>query len=519
MKTYRLSRHNGSATCIILLSCISAPFILFKSPILPIFHDKDDKVQNISSREDPIFFPANLNQSSPTIIDNSARENPDIALFYNVFIPSGKNQRALEITRSQMDYIKESTVNITKVLCNLITERDSEVPGCNDMTNCFVMKKVNKGDETLTLLDLYHYCLKNATSTVVYIHNKGSFHDSPQNNGLREMHMRALVRTDSCLKSVASGACNVCSARFSPIPHFHAPGNMWIAHCSYVENLISPLDFEGRMNAMITSLEANQTLLKEMFPCKEENGVKVGCKYISHVGLGRYAAEHWIHSHPNVVPCDVLPQKYRYAWGYGNIPSASEKWEPDIHVGPRFARATNSSPTSAKWLSLEGRLFEWKQLYNSSPASDSWVWKFYANDSLLRWCNIDFSYPSVVRIDSISTWRWSAIRVETAFKNLSPPPGSWCGLYTFYTLHSKRSGLISRFRSCKVTAIFSSRDEFSLRAACICSIEFSLSLGCNIELSLRIGCILALSFSAPYSDESSSRPVAFSLMRIDHMFD
>ncbi len=255
--------------------------------------------------------------------------SPHTALFFNIYIPSGEKQsRALEITRSQMDYINASTLNITRVLCNVITETESSVPGCDDMANCFVLKRVESGAETLTLLDVYNYCLNYVSATVIYIHNKGSYHDMPENTHLREMHMKAQVRTSMCLKSVASGICDVCSARFSPLPHFHTGGNMWTAHCSYVKNLISPIDFEGRMNDTMDSLKKNQTLFDEMFADKF---------FVNFfIGLERFSSEHWIHSHPNVVPCDVLPNNFAFVWGYDNIPEDSNKWEPELHVGPRF---------------------------------------------------------------------------------------------------------------------------------------------------------------------------------------
>lgn len=37
--------------------------------------------------------------------------------------------------------------------------------------------------------------------------------------------------------------CSVCSARFSPVPHPHNAGNMWVARCSYIVKLIPPFEF------------------------------------------------------------------------------------------------------------------------------------------------------------------------------------------------------------------------------------------------------------------------------------
>ena len=44
--------------------------------------------------------------------------------------------------------------------------------------------------------------------------------------------------------------CNVCSSRFSPVPHPHTSGNMWLARCDYIKKLIDPLIFEAAMNSL-----------------------------------------------------------------------------------------------------------------------------------------------------------------------------------------------------------------------------------------------------------------------------
>ena len=304
------------------------------------------------------------------------------AVFFNVVIPAGDlHDHAIEIARSQMKDIKRSSLSRSEVFCNVFGDVPAgKVPFCDGRNKCRVEKRGEQGNETTTLFDLYNHCLQHQQSAVTYIHNEGSFANTLQSAALREMHMRALVRTDTCRNAVQSGICNVCSARFSPLPHFHTSGNMWTAHCSYVKNLISPIDFELRMKRVMQTLELERPLKKDMLPCTG----KEDCIEPPHVGLTQYCSEHWIYSHPAVVPCDVLPTKYSFLWTDNNLPGQKEKWKPDVFVGPRFPLSiflNNYIPSTPKWLTLEGRIFEWKNLYESLPPRNSWIWYYYGRHS------------------------------------------------------------------------------------------------------------------------------------------
>jgi hypothetical protein len=89
-------------------------------------------------------------------------------------------------------------------------------------------------------------------------------------------------------------SCNVCMSRMSPVPHPHAPGNMWLARCSYIQKLLPPLQFTDRMNG--------------------GRGIDDPC-----IGTGRFAQEHWVLSHPANRPCD-LDSKSKYVWLYDGFP-------------------------------------------------------------------------------------------------------------------------------------------------------------------------------------------------------
>lgn len=312
---------------------------------------------------------------------------PTTALFFNIYIPTGnKSDHALQITNSQMEDIRRSSLAKSDLFLNIIGDVTIDIPGCNDMPNCHIMSRMESGSENATLVALHEYCVNHETHLVTYIHNKGSFTDTPENAALREMHMKSQLRTHACHDAVHAGTCNVCSARFSPLPHFHTSGNMWTAHCSYVKDLISPADFEKRMDDVMVALKSDAVLMKEMFPCTNRHMI-FDCIAPPHIGLERYSYEHWIHSHPTVVPCDILPTSFKYIWNYNDIPDPKIEWKPEVYVGPRFpliVYLNNYIPQSPRWWTLKGRLFEWHHLFNVMPPRTSWVWHYYG---MYDWVN------------------------------------------------------------------------------------------------------------------------------------
>ena len=167
------------------------------------------------------------------------------------------------------------------------------------------------------------------------------------------------------------GTCNVCSARFSPLPHFHTPGNMWVGSCSYISKLIHPEAFGNKMNNATERAPTNRF----------GKASKIAG---THVGRERHAAEHWVHSHPDVIPCDVCPGTC--VWNYERLPS-NDNWKPDLVYAPRFPMIEDyeeedyllSVRKSAQgaWFSLVGRIHEWKALYGKVPNEKSWVWNYY----------------------------------------------------------------------------------------------------------------------------------------------
>jgi len=265
----------------------------------------------------------------------------EIKVFYNLFTKDANEEERVQlIVDEQLSYLDPGVHNLE------ITSIGYRLPS---IPNAFIRKHFTKGQEALTLHSLWEYCKSHddTDTKVVYLHSKGSYHDTKPNAKLRAfLTQGALSKECSNLPDI----CNVCSSRMSPLPHPHTPGNMWLARCDYVAKLVDP-------NA------------------KEEGKLHISFNIDDwQKGFGRYFFEHWIHSHPSVMPCDLYPGK-EYTWEYKNIPDAN--FSMDLQMAPRF-----DINVYKKWgkgnegTSVRHRMRNYVKLYNITTLDDSWWgWK------------------------------------------------------------------------------------------------------------------------------------------------
>ena len=69
-------------------------------------------------------------------------------------------------------------------------------------------------------------------------------------------------------KNTLGEPCDVCSLRFSPLPHQHVSGNMWLARCSYVERRVE-INQRRRVHARnLMSTQVKRLVAPERFPAK-----------------------------------------------------------------------------------------------------------------------------------------------------------------------------------------------------------------------------------------------------------
>jgi hypothetical protein len=288
-------------------------------------------------------------------------------VFFNIFIPVGEyRQHGINIVKEQLDRISQSShlhdVAIHYILIggNATTEIQEICPKCRQL------RYAQQGDEVLTLGSLFDYCRAHPQSQVTYAHNKGSFHPSEANDNIRVMLTKSIV--SSACQDMPPDTCNLCTARFSPSPHFHCPGNMWTASCSYIQNLIPPQSFEAKMedlHAFLNGLE-NTTLIPRPNPSDTE---------LWKLGRQRYSMEHWVGSHPFAKPCDVYPGPYH--WAYEMIPLKNASWTPTLAAAPRFALEKVPNP-EGPWFCGQGKLVEFDYLYDQRPLPDSYFWTYFA---------------------------------------------------------------------------------------------------------------------------------------------
>jgi len=332
-----------------------------------------------------------------------------IPVFYNLFLAAeNDSSRVLDIVSEQMALLRpeHKPVYIQSIGVMKLSIPNTELLGYQ-----------MNGTEMITLRSLWEYCKRNPVEKVVYLHSQGSSRNTPENEDLRKfLTIGALSKECSTLPDT----CNVCSSRFSPLPQPHTSGNMWLAKCDYVRCLIDPNLFEKLMDKITSNCTSHG----------REN-----CD-----GRGRYSAEHWIHSHPTVKPCDLYPEP-SFTWDYEGVPS-NGTFDLDLAKAPRFdvLKYVKWKKCVGRGVRLEHRLDEYWELYRERPDDKSWWgWDFLqtsTNNSWLprnkkaakRWRNIELCWKGVVKNrNETSTKKSRAKRIEYKLEKKTPtvcPSGS-----------------------------------------------------------------------------------------------
>lgn len=193
---------------------------------------------------------------------------------------------------------------------------------------------------------IWEHCVQAPKDRVLYIHSKGSFNSHA---GMNDQFRKALMYSvlhPCCLEAISSnelegregldrqnrssedmdiGVHDVCGMRYSPIPYVAFHGNMWWARCDYIKRLIPPLQFQPAMDILKQTAYRGDPEI-----------------YIPHHrGMGRYAFEHWVASHPSLRAVDNLPfglssANSTFLTGYDNLPDTSaQRWKPVCSRAPR----------------------------------------------------------------------------------------------------------------------------------------------------------------------------------------
>jgi hypothetical protein len=137
--------------------------------------------------------------------------------------------------------------------------------------------------EEYTLNSVNSYC-RNPNNTkhfVWYIHDKGAFHGTPENERLMPV-ATGFALGAGCQDQVKNKGSDLCGMRWVRYPHSHfAASNMWIARCSYIARLPNVSEANRRRCSGERGLiYPNGTLALNTDPWV--------------IGCGRFASEHWI---------------------------------------------------------------------------------------------------------------------------------------------------------------------------------------------------------------------------------
>ncbi|KAL7543967.1 hypothetical protein ACHAWF_007493, partial [Thalassiosira exigua] len=324
-----------------------------------------------------------------------------VILFYNLFIPDEDEgaKHAIEVITEQLGQIASSIQKLENdkrsaaLFYNSIGNarafpEDKMKSLCSSLhpqLSCREIGRYETASESVTLQDIYDFCQNedNAESRVTYIHSKGSYHQTEVNANWRRALTDAVVHPD-CL-SPSDDRCNVCGAQFYTRFSTIFPGNMWTAKCAYVKRLLPPIEggeYDKRKKESIMKF-----LRYRLWGVLKSTLMKDRMDYF---GLGRFRLEHWIGSHPSIMPCELHRLNATFErMVTGNIRQDNYEWG----MGPRRNEilATDESPVARERLEkdndaqlreyffLPGNLLKWFTLYGPEgiPSSSSWAWKFF----------------------------------------------------------------------------------------------------------------------------------------------
>jgi len=392
----------------------------------------------------------------------NGNDKSNLSIFYNVYLHSSQMHRVLDIVAEQLDQVKESStcssiggpdgscvLYYNTIGRNLVFVRKYAVWRIQRFCTvrglrCVHMNHYDNAFEEVTLQSLYDYCHQvedapgpdsaggdgrnaytYADAKVVYLHNKGSYNPAGvEQNGYWRRYLTHAALRDECVNpppliegngTAASsvGTCNVCGLDFWPIWSPFFPGNMWTARCSYVAKLLPPVGLERRFQQLYDKVREYQEAKKfnEGYLGLDSN---MWPPIADRFGLERYSSEHWIGSHPALMPCDMsnmradhnlwaehgdersiekdmqwsVAPRYPLYWAPEDVADNDDNRDKDsnywhVLVHPPFRE------TKLQFLKLKenrlrdcyllpGLLHKWIFLYSEVPSvTSSWIWKWF----------------------------------------------------------------------------------------------------------------------------------------------
>jgi len=335
-----------------------------------------------------------------------SHSNTSTVVFYQISIPPGNKEKALNAVKSQFDILSIGQYD------NVINSFDQKrkiflyytIAGGSTKEIDLVKNLCKKHSDTITvcrqlgayntdfvsgetLRHLHTFCIAKPSFNVIYIANQLEGFDTGDSekiyNATNIQATTSAVMGKMCRPS--EDTCNVCGTEFYPLPFSHFTSNMFSASCSYVKDLMPPPVFEKEMyniagDAYLAHLRKQFT--SELFKFNPQI-----------VGLHQHSIEHWIGGHPDLKPCDVAPmmnahrfdgtildQMKRYSW---SLAPRRDSAPPGYLTGDTESNfRSNREVAFREYYYLAGNIFRWHNLYNKIPASNSWVWQWFPDGQL-----------------------------------------------------------------------------------------------------------------------------------------
>lgn len=328
------------------------------------------------------------------------QEHPKHAVFYNIFVSPTEKDITIPsgIVLEQLQQIGESyaastsslhvyynTVGNSILLEGSVAEQIQAK--CRNLgLKCIHIAHYNEGYEELTLQKVHEFCSAHPDRQVIYLHNKGSYTQEEKRNRWRR-HMTRAVTDKLCLDHMDE--CTTCGLLFQPIFALLYPGNFFVAQCEYVSRLIAPKEFGTKSDAMLASRPKD--LVGVVYP---ETKVTRGEK--------RWAMEHWIGSHPSIVPCHLSTHPSILQWMKSDnglpfefmnatkLPILSRWLKNDLNRMKTVLNDPSSRKREAGFLG--GLIWKWYSFYHELPPTDSWIWDYFPDGG--EWRQLVESYPN-----------------------------------------------------------------------------------------------------------------------------
>lgn len=367
----------------------------------------------------PFLLHYNLIQSAPSHPEFELRYRLEEiqgtaswTLFYHIYLPNDGEQgyqHAINIVQEQLAMVGKSHAlkSSSPVLYyTVIGEKFRDQEWMDDTCRrnnlrCKLLRYMKEGQEDETLQSLYEFCKAVPSQSVIYLHTKGSFHSSGPKFSTQDIWRQRLTEASThglCLDAVTTaGHCDTCSLLLQPLPGIHYPGNMWTARCTYVRRLLPPKSFADRMDKVVNTFKRLRDTRKRLnttfFP------------QMPHMmGRKRFAAEHWLGSHPSLLsPCDLSahvtanmsewlhPDEGDHLspadFSLGHSPTYSIEfthWDY-FRYGKRGSTVLNSPALRLRdYFLLPGQLLKWQSLYQQLPPPNSWIWTWFPDADVWR---------------------------------------------------------------------------------------------------------------------------------------